>query len=111
MSIIALFFPAFISLNIRYKRKKMYDQKVAGFILKYGIYVLINTFVTQAIITFLLRMDGIEMSAFSSFPFFIKYVMIASVIAFLTPYVEEILEKSINVSFEIEDNSGRNEKK
>ena len=40
--------------------------------------------------------------AFSSLPFALKYLFIASIVAIIMPYIVEIVKKYINISVEIE---------
>ncbi|MDE7130558.1 MAG: hypothetical protein K2O65_02005 [Lachnospiraceae bacterium] len=102
MSFIALFFPACISLVIRHKRNDRLEWGVPESIIEYAILVLINVLVSQCIVIYVLGIDGVDMSAFQSFPFFTKYLVISMTIAWLTPYLEEIGRKYISVSFKVE---------
>lgn len=103
MSFIALFLPACISLIIRHKRNDRLKWSVPESIIEYAILVLINVLASQSVIEYVLLIDGVEMSAFQSFPFFTKYLLIAMLIAWLTPYIEEIVRKCISVSFKVEN--------
>lgn len=102
MSFIALFLPASISMLIRNRRKgKAYCLPESIF--EYAIHVLINVFLTQSVVVYLLGISEVDMQALSSFPFFTKYTLIAMVIAWLTPYVEEIICKFVGISFTVEE--------
>ena len=101
MSFIALFMPTSISLLIRNKRRGK-KADLPEMILEYAVLVVMNVFITMAVIIYVLGMGDVEAQAFNSFPFFTKYLLIACVIAWLTPYVEEILCKFIGVSFTVE---------
>lgn len=102
MSFIALFLPACISVVIRHKRNKELTWKMPECIFEYAILVVINTFLAEAVITYGLRIDGVDITAFESFGFFTKYLFISSVIAFFIPYIEEIYRKYVSISFSVE---------
>ena len=103
MKLIALFLPAVITLGIRRDRSKGKEWKLYDYIKEYVISVLINVFMTQSVISYVLGLGGVDSTAFESFPFFTKYIFIACVLAFLIAYIREILNKYITVSFEIGD--------
>lgn len=105
MIIIGLFFPSFIAMAIYRKRSKGASSGWQPMIIRFGVYVLLNTWITQALITYLLGQGQVTESALTSFPFFIKYVVIASVLAALMPYAEEALRKCIGVSIEFSEKS------
>lgn len=98
MVIIALFLPSFISMAIYRKRSNKVAHDWQAMIVRYGIYVLLNTWIAQVIITYLLGQGQVTESALTSFPFFIKYVVIASACAVILPYIEEMIKKCIGVS-------------
>lgn len=102
MSFIALFLPACISLIIRHKRNDRLKWSVPESIIEYAVLVLVNVLVSQCIVIYVLGIDGVDVSAFQSFPFFTKYLVISMVTAWLTPYLEEIVRKNISVSFKVE---------
>ena len=110
MSFIALFLPAGISLMIRHRRKQELKWRIPENILEYAVLVLINVLLSQGIIVYLLGIDEVDMSAFQSFPFFTKYLVIAMIIAWLVPYVEEIGRQYIGISFFVGENSKDEEK-
>ncbi len=102
MSFIALFLPACISLIIRHKRNGRLKWSVPESIIEYGILVLINVLISQCVVVYVLGIGGVDASAFQSMPFLTKYLVISIVIAWLTPYLEEIGRKNIGVSFKVE---------
>ena len=104
MRIIALFFPAFISMAIRHRRNTELTWEVITTLIEYAILVVVNVFLSEAVVTYGLRMNDVDSTAFESFGFFTKYLLIASVIAFFIPYVEEIFRKYISISFTVGDN-------
>ena len=103
MSIIALFFPSCISMMIRHKRNISTNWNPIQCIIEYGVLTVIDIFLTEAIIVYILKISP-DSTAFESFPFFIKYVAIASMIASVVPYIGEIISKYIKVSFSIIEN-------
>lgn len=110
MEFIALFFPAFISMAVRHKRNKELSCNVIACLVEYVILVIINVFLGEAAITYGLKMTGVDNTAFSSFGFFTKYLFIASVIAYITPYIEEIVKKYVSISFSVGENSDKQDK-
>ncbi len=110
MSFIALFLPAGISLMIRHKRNQELKWRIPESILEYVVLVLINVLLSQCIIVYLLGIHEVDMSAFQSFPFFTKYLVIAMLIGWLMPYVEEIGRKYVEISFSVGDKPEDEEK-
>ncbi len=104
MGLIALFFPAFISMAIRHRRNTELTWEIITSLIEYAILVVVNVFLTQSVVTYGLRMDGVDSTAFCSFGFFTKYLLIASIFAFLTPYIEEVARKYISISFSVGEN-------
>lgn len=101
MRIIGLFGPALISVWIKHLRSEKITCQMPMILIEYGIYTLVNVLVTTSIITYGLSIDGITVDALDSFPFFTKYVVIAIVAAILTPYIEEMIKKYIQVTFTV----------
>lgn len=102
MSFIALFLPSCISLIIRHKRNDRLKWSVPESIIEYAILVLINILLSQCVIVYILGIGEIDISAFQSFSFFTKYLLISMALAWLTPYLEEIRRKYISISFNVE---------
>lgn len=103
MRFIALFFPSCISMMIRHRRNKNLMWKMPECIFEYAVLTIINTFLAQSVITYGLRMDGVDITAFESFGFFTKYLLITSVISFFIPYIEEVFTKYVKVSFTVKE--------
>lgn len=101
MSFIALFMPASISMLIRHRRKKE-DYSFPKSLMEYAVLVMSNVLLSQIVVVYLLRITEVDMTAFRSFPFFTKYMFIAIIIAWLTPYIEEIFCKYVGISFTVE---------
>lgn len=110
MSFIALFCPACISMLIKQKRNPAKKENVFVFILEYMSYLFINVLLTQIVVVYVLGLGEVEMSVLNRFAFFTKYSIIAFAIAFLTPYVGEIVKKYIKVSFSIQEKAETKEK-
>lgn len=102
MILIGLFFPAMIAMAIRRKRNNEAKNDWFSGILEYGQTVLFCNLFTMIIITYVLKIDGVEITAFNSFSFFTKYVIIAIVYSALIPYLEEIIQKYFQVKFTVE---------
>lgn len=101
MTVIGLFFPSFVSVAIYMKLSKDALCRWQTLIIRYGVYVLLDTLITQIVITYLLGISQVMESALTSFPFFVKYVLIALIWAVVLPFVEEMLKKYIKVSIKI----------
>lgn len=100
MEIIGLFFPALVSLKFSIGKGDKEKRNTLDLVIKYGIYVLINTGITQMIITYVLNVSDVTADAFNSFPFFIKYIAIALIIAVAIPYCEKLLKLFFGISVE-----------
>ena len=113
MAMIGFWLPSFISMAIYRKRSGKISIGWQSMLARFGIYVLLNTWIVQALLTYLLGQGGITESALTSFPFFTKYVVLASLVAVILPYAEEILRKCIgvSVSFNAKDGKKENEEK
>lgn len=98
MEMIGLLCPAMVSALIRYNGSTKSEQGVLEGIFRYGVYVLVNVFLTASVITYGLGMPGVTSDAFGSFPFFIKYTVIALVMAVPVPYIERIISKYIKIT-------------
>lgn len=102
MRYIALFFPAVISVGIKYKRGDNKQWTWFDYVWAYAVSVICNVLFTESVISYALRLGGVTIEAFDSFPFFTKYLFIATVLAVIAPYISEIVRKNIAVSFEVE---------
>lgn len=101
MEMIGLFCPAMVSILIRERDGAGREQSVPYIIFRYGIYAFINVFLSTFVITFGLGISGVTADAFNSFPFFIKYSLIALVLAVIVPIVEEIIRKYIKITWNV----------
>lgn len=101
MEMIELLCPAMVSILIRERKNKDMAQRVPEILFRYGIYVIINAFLTITIITYGIGISGVTSDAFCSFSFFIKYTIIALIMAVLVPYAEEIIGKYIRITWTV----------
>lgn len=104
MELIALLFPAAISIYIRYNRTQKSYTFSAKLLIDYMIWVICNVLLTFCTIIYVLGISEVDSSAFNSFPFYSKYLLIALLIAFITPYIVEIITKYFGIKMEIEKN-------
>ncbi len=103
MYFIALFLPSCISLVIRHNRNRKLTWSLPKVLVEYGILVLINTWSTMLVAVYVLHIPSETIRAFEYFSFFIKYSLVSSIIAFLIPYIEEVIRKYIKITFRVED--------
>lgn len=104
MEWICWLFPACIAVIIIDKRKKTgeFVQSPVREIWSWGSWVVVINGITLFFIMYCLGQEGIMAEAFSSLPFALKYLFIASIVAIIMPYIVEIVKKYINISVEIE---------
>jgi hypothetical protein len=101
MLFVCVLLPACIAMGIQSKRiSKTYDSLFQE-LLVYGKWVLTINLLVMMIIKYVLRMDGVEQSAFTSFSFSIKYSVIAIVLAVVLPYMLEIWNKYVSITFTV----------
>lgn len=103
---IALFFPAFISISIYVKRKSLELVPDLKLLIRYGIYVIFVNWLGMSLITYIFHIEDCRMESMESFGFLTKYIFITVLFAFLIPYIEEIIHKSIHISFTVEARKG-----
>lgn len=101
MEMIGLLCPAMVCVLIRGRKNTDTKQTVPDILFRYGIYVLINVFLTTAIITYGLGISGVTSDALSSFPFFIKYTVIALIMAIFVSCVEGMVRKYLKITFTV----------
>jgi len=96
---IILFFPTFISLNLINKRNNLEYKEL---LLKYPVNnLMIN--VLSFLILYLLKGRIVILfgQVADNVGFAIKYILLASFISCLIPYVEDFLKKNINIKIKI----------
>lgn len=103
MKWIAVFLPSIITITIRYKRSNGDRWKILRYISEYFIAVICNVVITQSTVQYFLSDGVIDTKAFERFTFFTKYMIIACVLAFIIPYIYEIISKYIHVSIKVKE--------
>ncbi len=100
MLIVNLFCIPFISLYIAFKREN--EPMVFGLkaVMRYAIYVVLNVIVSFLCLKVTQILIGLDPSPESQ-----AYTLAASVIAFLIPYVHEIIRKYVSIRFEVNERS------
>lgn len=102
MEIISIFFPTILSFHIHVKRAGISKVELWYFIRVYGLYALVQNFITWIIVDYGLGIVVNE-DAFTSMQFDIKYLSIAVIVSFCLPYIWELISKYISVHVEIEE--------
>lgn len=97
----ALLGPALLSMAITDKLGLKIYKDCFERIRQYGVRVFGISLLSQILIIYVLRIDGVVEDAFRSFPFFIKYSLIAIVIAILLPMAEYLMKKILKISIEV----------
>ena len=98
-AVISLFFPTFISLYIIKKREK---KSYKDLMFYYPIYNVIINFIVFLIYMIWKKTELIMISEhFLIMQFNLKYMLIASIIAAIIPYVREFVVKNISFKLEI----------
>lgn len=105
MKIIALFFPAFISISIYAKRRSIELAPNLSLLIRYGIYVMAVNWCDMSLTTYVFGIDNSILEYMEKWPFFTKYVLIAIFFAWIIPYIEEVVGKFIHINFRIEPKS------
>lgn len=95
--------PACVSMKIRYKRNgnKMSSDNMLLELFRWGGWILINNLLAMFTVQYILGIEAVVEDAFNSFGFAMKYTLIALFFACIMPYILEIAEKYISVSFTI----------
>lgn len=101
MILIGLFLPAFVTMAIRQKRNNGCEKQWFFILLEYSQNVLFCNLIVMSVITYILKIDNVQISAFNSFPFFTKYVILALVYSITIPYLEEFVRKLFHIRFTI----------
>jgi len=100
MKYVCILLPAFIAVAVKNNRGEKKD--LLGTILSFGLWTLLLNLINMILITYVLRMDGVTADALESFSFAIKYIVVGSVMAFVLPYVFEIVSKYLHIDFKVE---------
>ena len=102
MKIIALFFPALISISIYANRKSIELTPNLSILIRYGIYVMAINWCDMSLTTYVFGIDNSMLEYMEKWTFFTKYVLIAIFFAWIIPYIEEIIGRFIHINFWIE---------
>lgn len=97
----ALLGPALLSMTFSDRLGLATYRDRLGWIRQYGIRVFGISLLSQILITYVLRIDGVVEDSFRSFPFFIKYSLVAIVIAILLLMAEYLIKKILKISIEV----------
>ena len=95
MKLIALFFPALIAFGMNRKEEIVFEKDWFQLIFMYCMFVIaINLFV-MGVITYVLGLDGLTISVFESFSFFIIYTVLSCGSSIFIGLLTKILRKNI----------------
>lgn len=111
MEIIALFFPACISVWIYHQRNARVSWRVLPTLIEYGIWTVCNVLLSVLVIVFVFRRTDITSEALRGFSFFWKYMLVAVLTACLMPYLVEAVSKCFGVTLVMEMEREQKEKK
>ena len=103
MEFIALFTPAVITMSVRYRRMNGKSWEWFRYVREYVIALIMNVLTTQIVITYVLGATGEESGDFVRFAFMTKYLLIASVLAVVMPYIWEAFTKALTVTVQFEE--------
>ena len=106
MRYIALFFPAILSVGIEYRKNDGNCWSWFEYLCKYAGFLICNVLMTQSLVSYVFGLGTVTIDAFDSFPFFTKYLFIASAFAIILPHVCRIIKANISVSLEIYKDTG-----
>lgn len=101
MRYIALFFPAILSVGILYKKSNGEHWNWFDYLYKYTGFLICNVLLTQSLISYVFNLGTVTIDAYDSFPFFTKYLCIASVFAIILAHIYRIVKANVSVSLEI----------
>lgn len=106
MKAIALFFPALISISIYVRRMSIERKITLNMLIKYAIYVMLTNWCCMSLLTYAVRLEDCRAEYLDSWGFFTKYLLLAALFAWMIPYVEEMIRKSVQVSFQVKAREG-----
>lgn len=103
MALIGLFFPSVISLLLDKKIMKEKEYNAPEDIVKYVVYVLVNTLITMSMIVYVFKITDSLVTTFNSFPFFTKYLVISIFFAIIDPIIKEVICSHLRIKLERKD--------
>lgn len=102
MKMIVVFFPAFICISVYAKRRSVELMPDLKLLIRYGIYVMIINWCSMSTVTYVFAVKDCRLEYMDSWGFLTKYNFIAMFFAWIIPYIEEVVRKSISISFKVE---------
>lgn len=97
MMLINLFCIPMIAMMVYYKRNQKEYLVNGEFLFHYGVYTALIPTISKMIVIVIRKMFSLEFDVDSSY-----YALIASVIAFLLPYMMEIIKKNCEITIKID---------
>lgn len=106
---ILLFFPTIISLEIIKNRTTKSNKEL---LMQYPVYNIIINFLTMIIVCIYKNDEIVKITEhFDVMKFSMKYLLLATIIAVIIPYIQEFITKNIRCTLEIRRTKNTNEKK
>ena len=102
MKMIALFFPALISISIYARRRHIKLDLDVRLWIRYAVYVVAVNWCNMSLTTYVFGIDDSKLMYMENWPFFTKYVFIAILLACGLPYLVEVAKKYFCISVRIE---------
>lgn len=100
---LSIFFPSFLSLQIVKNREKI---NIKDLLLMYPVYCVVNNIIAFSLL--IIIKNKIWIDSFTNFSFTLKFMILASFISIITPFIKEIF--SHNFIFKIHIKDLKNEK-
>lgn len=96
MEIIALFFPAVVSVRGKY-RENLKNTRLTEVVCYYASAAMASNIICMLVINSIFSADGVTADALNSFSFFIKYVILACIVSWLLPIIEKYIRLYISI--------------
>ena len=96
MTVIALFFPAMISLRILMADKTVAKKDFFNSIFAYCMYAIVINLSSMAMVSYVLGIDGLTISVLESFSFFIVYTVMSCFWALFVAIITKLLRRNIH---------------
>lgn len=95
MKLVALFFPALIAVYMNREKKESKNEAFSN-IFTYAMFVIAVNVSVMSVLTYVLGLDGLTISVFESFSFFIVYTVLACAASAFIGGLVRILKKTMN---------------
>lgn len=95
MKLIALFFPALIAFGMNKKEEISLQKDWFPLIFMYCMFTIVINLAVMGVITYVLGLDGLTISVFESFSFFIIYTVLSCGCSVFVGFLTRILRKNI----------------